>query len=151
VPNESAYLTEKQRHDLAVLGKRDPIFGRARHVHQENLQPAVDRSRFQLITPRRQHLHAARHGKTPATGRSRARQVGLGTSHDLNHKEAISYLVRSAERSQADEVTIRTLHYLLADSLVAPGAAGQIRAESIRVNGTTLRAVRRARAVISGL
>jgi Fic family protein len=69
----------------------------------------------------------------------------------LNHKEAISYLVRSAERSQADEVTIRTLHYLLADSLVAPGAAGQIRAESIRVNGTTLRAVRRARAVISGL
>jgi Fic/DOC family protein len=55
----------------------------------------------------------------------------------LNHREAISYLVRNAERLQADEVTIRTLHYLLADSLIAPGAAGQIRDESIRVSGTT--------------
>jgi hypothetical protein len=55
----------------------------------------------------------------------------------LNHKEAISYLVRNAERLQVDGVTVRTLHYLLADSLVAPGAAGQIRDESIRVSGTT--------------
>ena len=38
---------------------------------------------------------------------------------------------------RADEITIRTLHYLLADSLVASGAAGQIRDESIRVSGTT--------------
>jgi hypothetical protein len=55
----------------------------------------------------------------------------------LNHKEAIGYLARNAERLQADEVTIRTLHYLLADSLVTPAAAGQIRDESIRVSGTT--------------
>jgi hypothetical protein len=37
----------------------------------------------------------------------------------------------------ADEETIRTLHYLLADSPVAPGAAGQIRDDSVLVSGTT--------------
>ncbi|HEY6457690.1 MAG TPA: hypothetical protein VIY90_20625 [Steroidobacteraceae bacterium] len=36
---------------------------------------------------------------------------------------------------QPDENTIRTLHYPLADSLVAPEAAGQIRDQSIRVGG----------------
>ncbi|MGH8290738.1 MAG: hypothetical protein ACREV7_17275 [Steroidobacteraceae bacterium] len=30
VPNQSAYLTPKQREELAALGKRDPIYGRAR-------------------------------------------------------------------------------------------------------------------------
>src|SRR5439155_9723416 len=29
VPNESAYLTPKQREELAALGKRDPIYGHA--------------------------------------------------------------------------------------------------------------------------
>lgn len=55
----------------------------------------------------------------------------------LNHKEAIAYLVQHIDTLQADEPTIRTLHYLLADSLVAAGAAGQIRDDSIRVSGTT--------------
>lgn len=45
---------------------------------------------------------------------------------------------RTARRyTDADEETIRTVHYLLADSLVALGAAGQIRDESILVSGTT--------------
>jgi hypothetical protein len=55
----------------------------------------------------------------------------------LNHKEAIAYLVRHIETLEASEETIRTIHYLLADSLVAPGAAGQLRDESIRISGTT--------------
>src|SRR5207244_10091929 len=55
----------------------------------------------------------------------------------LNPNEAIAYLVRHIDTLQPDESTIRTLHYLLADSLVAPGAAGQIRDESIRVSSTT--------------
>ncbi len=55
----------------------------------------------------------------------------------LNHKEAIRYLVQHVDTLTANEQTIRTVHYLLADSLVAPGAAGQIRDESILVSGTT--------------
>jgi hypothetical protein len=55
----------------------------------------------------------------------------------LNHKEAIRYLVQNVESLSVNEETIRTLHYLLADSLVAPGMAGQIREDSIAVSGTT--------------
>lgn len=55
----------------------------------------------------------------------------------LNHKEAIAYLVRDVAALPVDESTIRTLHYLLADSLVAPELAGHIRDESVRVSGFT--------------
>ena len=55
----------------------------------------------------------------------------------LNHKEAIRYLVKNVRTLTPDEETIRTLHYLLSDSLVAPGVAGQIRSDSIGVTGTT--------------
>jgi Fic family protein len=137
VPNESAYLTPKQCRELAALGKRDPIYGRAgtfiKKIYDRLLiDLAFNSSRLEgntytlLDTERLLLLGAA------APGKLDAERVMI-----LNHKEAISYLVRNAERLQADEVTIRTLHYLLADSLVAPGAAGQIRDESIRVSGTT--------------
>ena len=137
VPNESAYLTEKQRRDLAALGKRDPIFGRAgtfvKKIYNRLLidlafnSSRLEGNTYTLLDTERLLLQGA-----AAPGKLDAERVMI-----LNHKEAISYLVRSAERSQADDVTIRTLHYLLADSLVAPGAAGQIRDESIRVSGTT--------------
>ncbi len=55
----------------------------------------------------------------------------------LNHKEAIRYLARNVDRLTANEETVRTLHYLLADSLVAAGLAGQIREDSVIVSGTT--------------
>ena len=55
----------------------------------------------------------------------------------LNHKEAIAYLVRHVETLEPNESTIRTIHYLLADSLVSPGTAGQIRNESVRASGRT--------------
>ncbi|HWS69920.1 MAG TPA: Fic family protein [Steroidobacteraceae bacterium] len=137
IPNESAYLTQRQCRELTALGKREPIFGRAgtfiKRIYDRLLiDLAFNSSRLEgntytlLDTERLLLLGAA------APGKLDAERVMI-----LNHKEAISYLVRNAERQQTDEVTIRTLHYLLADSLVAPGAAGQIRDESIRVSGTT--------------
>ena len=55
----------------------------------------------------------------------------------LNHKEAIRYLVQNIRSLTPTEETIRTVHYLLSDSLVPPGMAGQIRSDSIGVTGTT--------------
>jgi len=55
----------------------------------------------------------------------------------LNHKEAIRYLVQNVRSLTPTEETIRTVHYLLSDSLVPPGMAGQIRSDSIGVTGTT--------------
>jgi Fic family protein len=137
VPNESAYLTSKQCRELAALGKRDPIYGRAgtfiKKIYDRLLidlafnSSRLEGNTYTLLDTERLLLQGA-----AAPGKLDAERVMI-----LNHKEAISYLVRNAERLQADEVTIRTLHYLLADSLVAPGAAGQIRDESIRVSGTT--------------
>ena len=137
VPNESAYLTDKQRRELATLGKRTPIYGRAgtyiKKIYNRLLidlafnSSRLEGNTYTLLDTERLLLQGA-----TAPGKLDAERVMI-----LNHKEAISCLVRNAERLQADEVTIRTLHYLLADSLVAPGAAGQIRDESIRVSGTT--------------
>jgi Fic family protein len=137
VPNESAYLTPKQRKELAALGKRDPIYGRARtyikKIYDRLLidfsfnSARLEGNTYTLADTERLLLQGA-----AAPGKPNAERIMI-----LNHKEAIAYLVRNIDTLQPDENTIRTLHYLLADSLVAPGAAGQIRDESIRVSGTT--------------
>jgi DNA-binding transcriptional ArsR family regulator len=137
VPNESGYLTSRQCHELAALGKRDPIYGRAgtfiKSIYDRLLidlafnSSRLEGNTYTLLDTERLLLQGA-----AAPGKLDAERVMI-----LNHKEAISYLVRNAQSLQVNEVTIRTLHYLLADSLVAPGVAGQIRGDSIRVSGTT--------------
>jgi Fic family protein len=137
VPNKSEYLTPRRRKELEELGKRHPIYGRAgtyirRIYHRLLIDFAFNSSRLEgntytLLDTERLLLQGA-----AAPGKPNAERIMI-----LNHKEAIDYLARQLETLQADETTIRTLHYLLADSLVAPGAAGQIREDSIRVSGTT--------------
>jgi len=137
VPNESAYLTPKQREELAALGKRDPIYGHAgtyiKKIYDRLLidfsfnSARLEGNTYTLADTERLLLQGA-----AAPGKPNAERIMI-----LNHKEAIAYLVRYVDTLQPDENTIRTLHYLLADSLVEPGAAGQIRDESIRVSGTT--------------
>jgi len=137
VPNERAYLTRTQREELAALGKRDPIYGRAgtyiKKIYDRLLidfsfnSARLEGNTYTLADTERLLMQGA-----AAPGKPNAERIMI-----LNHKEAIAYLIRHLDTLQPDENTIRTLHYLLADSLVAPGAAGQIRDESIRVGGTT--------------
>jgi Fic family protein len=137
VPNERAYLTRTQREELAALGKRDPIYGRAgtyiKKIYDRLLidfsfnSARLEGNTYTLADTERLLMQGA-----AAPGKPNAERIMI-----LNHKEAIAYLIRHLGTLQPDENTIRTLHYLLADSLVAPGAAGQIRDESIRVGGTT--------------
>ena len=137
VPNESTYLTSQRRQELRTLGKRDPIYGKAgtyiqKIYHRLLIDFTFNSSRLEgntytLIDTERLLLQGA-----AAPGQPNAERIMI-----LNHKEAIDYLARHVDVVQPDETTIRTLHYLLADSLVAPGAAGQIREDSIRVSGTT--------------
>ena len=137
VPNQSTYLMPNRREQLAALGKRDPIYGRARtyikKIYDRLLidfsfnSSRLEGNTYTLADTERLVLQGA-----AAPGKLDAERIMI-----LNHKEAIAYLVRSVDTLQADEPTVRTLHYLLADSLVAPGLAGQIRDESIRVSGTT--------------
>lgn len=137
VPNESAYLMPKQREDLAAIGKRDPIYGHAgtyiKKIYDRLLidfsfnSARLEGNTYTLADTERLLLQGA-----AAPGKPNAERIMI-----LNHKEAIAYLVQHIDTVQPDESTIRTLHYLLADSLVAPRAAGQIRDESIRVGSTT--------------
>lgn len=137
VPNQTTYLMPQQREQLAALGKRDPLFGRActyiRKIYDRLLidfsfnSSRLEGNTYSLADTERLVLQGA-----SAPGKLDAERIMI-----LNHKEAIAYLVRNVETLQADEDTIRTLHYLLADSLIAPELAGQIRDESIRVSGTT--------------
>lgn len=55
----------------------------------------------------------------------------------LNHKEAIRYLVEKAESIEINPTEICTLHYLLADGLVLPKYAGQLREEGVRISSST--------------
>ncbi len=137
VPNKSAYLSQERRTELAALGKRDPIFGTAgtyiKKIYDRLLidftfnSSRLEGNTYSLADTERLLLQGA-----AAPGKPNAERIMI-----LNHKEAIAYLVRDVPALQVDEPTIRTLHYLLADSLVAPELAGQIREESVRVSGTT--------------
>jgi hypothetical protein len=137
VPNENAYLTSRQREELAALGKRDPIYRRAgtyiKKIYDRLLidfsfnSARLEGNTYTLADTERLLLQG-----TAAPGKLDAERIMI-----LNHKEAIAYLVRHVDNLQPNEETVRTLHYLLADSLIAPGAAGQVRDESIRVSGTT--------------
>lgn len=55
----------------------------------------------------------------------------------LNHKEAIRFLVDGIKRMEISSDNIRSLHFLLADGLVAAQDAGQIRRDSVRVSLST--------------
>lgn len=137
VPNESAYFSVLQREALKALGKRDPIFRQAgtyiRKIYDRLLidfsynSARLEGNTYTLADTERLLLQG-----TAAPGKPDAERIMI-----LNHKEAIAYLVRQVETLEPDESAIRTIHYLLADSLVSPGAAGQIRNESVRVSGTT--------------
>jgi len=137
VPNNSAYLTPSRREELDTLGKRAPIYGRAgtyiQKIYYRLLidftynSSRLEGNTYTLIDTEHLLLQG-----TAAPGKPNAERIMI-----LNHKEAIDYLSRRVDTLQADDTTIRTLHYLLADSLVAPNAAGQIREDSVRVSGTT--------------
>ncbi|HEY8509789.1 MAG TPA: Fic family protein [Steroidobacteraceae bacterium] len=136
VPNRTFYLTAAQRKQLQA-GKRPGIQQRAGTC----IEKIFDRLLVDLS-----YNSARLEGNTYTIGETeRLVLQGIGAEGKLdaerimilNHKEAIRYLAQNVQRLTLSEETIRTLHYLLADSLVAPGMAGQIRDESIRISGTT--------------
>lgn len=137
VPNESAYLAEPIRHELASLGKWPPVYGRpgtyVRKIYDRLLidlsynSSRLEGNTYSLADTERLVMQGE-----AAPGKQNAERIMI-----LNHKEAIRYLIDHIGTLEVSEESIRTLHYLLADSLVAVGAAGQIRDDSVRITGTT--------------
>jgi Fic family protein len=135
-PNRSFYLSPAQR-KLLQTGKRPSVHQRAGTY----IQKIYDRLLVDFS------YNSARLEGNTYTVADTERLVlqGIGAEGKLdaerimilNHKEAIRYLVQNVDELSLRDETVRTLHYLLADSLVAPGLAGQIREDSIRISGST--------------
>jgi Fic/DOC family protein len=137
IPNQTSYLSTGQREKLRSLGKRAPIYGRAgtyiRKVYDRLLVDlSYNSARLEGNTYSLADTESLVIQGVPAPGKLNAERIMI-----LNHKEAIRYLVQNVESLAVTEETVRTLHYLLADSLVAPGLAGQIREDGVAVSGTT--------------
>jgi Fic family protein len=136
VPNQSTYLTTEQRAQLHARGKRSPLYGQAGTYIQKIynrllIDLSFNSARLEGNTYTLADTeHLVMQGVS-APGKLDAERVMI-----LNHREAIRYLVQNVRSLTPNEETIRTLHYLLSDSLVAPGMAGQIRSDSIGVTGT---------------
>jgi Fic family protein len=137
VPNQSTYLTAEQRAQLHAHGKRSPLYGQAgTYIQKIYNRLLIDLSYNSARLEGNTYTladteHLVIRGVS-APGKLDAERIMI-----LNHREAIRYLVQNVRSLRPSEETIRTLHYLLSDSLVAPGMAGQIRSDSIAVTGTT--------------
>jgi len=70
-------------------------------------------------------------------GKIAADKLDMETVMLLNHKEAIRFLVDGINRMEINIDNIRSLHYLLADGLIQPEDAGQIRATSVKIGSST--------------
>ena len=70
-------------------------------------------------------------------GKTAANKLDMETIMILNHKEAIRFLVDGINRMEINIDNIRSLHYLLADGLIQPEDAGQIRDMGVRISLST--------------
>lgn len=137
LPNRSAYLTAEQRAQLHAQGKRSPLYGQAgTYIQKIYNRLLIDLSYNSARLEGNTYTladteHLVIQGVT-APGKLDAERIMI-----LNHREAIRYLAQNVRSLTPNEETIRTLHYLLSDSLVAPGMAGQVRSDNIGVTGTT--------------
>jgi Fic family protein len=137
VPNQSTYLTAEQRAQLHAQGKRSPLYGQAGTYIQKIynrllIDLSYNSARLEGNTYTLADTEHLVIQDVSAPGKLDAERIMI-----LNHREAIRYLVQNVRTLVPNEEAIRTLHYLLSDSLVAPGMAGQIRNDSIGVTGTT--------------
>jgi hypothetical protein len=137
IQNRTTYLTAAQRAKLHAQGKRSALYGQAgTYIQKIYNRLLIDLSYNSARLEGNTYTladteHLVIQGVS-APGKLDAERIMI-----LNHKEAIRYLAQNARSLTPTEETVRTVHYLLSDSLVAPGMAGQIRSASIGVTGTT--------------
>src|ERR1700730_13829735 len=136
VPNRSNYLTTEQRAQLHAQGKRSPLYGQAGTYIQKIYNRLLIDLSYNSARPEGNTYTLADTEHLVIQGVSAQGKLDAERVMILNHKEAIRYLVQNVRSLTPTEETIRTVHYLLSDSLVPPGMAGQIRSDSIGGNGT---------------
>lgn len=136
IPNNTFYLSKKNREQLLQMGQRandqDPAGTYAHHIYNRLLidlsynSSRLEGNTYSLLDTERLLLF----GDSPSDKLDEEKIM------ILNHKEAIHYLVENAAQITVSKETIFTLHYLLADGLLEPKYAGKVRDHPVRVGGS---------------
>ncbi len=137
IPNGSAYLSPEQLDILHSHGRRThdemPAGTYARKVYNRLLVDlSYNSSRLEGNTYSLADTEKLLLEGIPATGKLDEEKVMI-----LNHREAIRFLIDGINRMEVSSENIRSLHYLLADGLVPPGMAGNLRDEGVRISSST--------------
>lgn len=138
VPNESQYVPKKIREALFREGKRfdEPLAAGtyARQICQRLLiDLSYNSSRLEGNTYSRLDTQ-----KLVEEGISAEGKVHEETVMIINHKEAILFLVDSAQDIELSSLTIRNLHHLLSQDLLAtPEACGNTRTIEVDIGQST--------------
>ncbi|OGV26749.1 MAG: hypothetical protein A3F18_04535 [Legionellales bacterium RIFCSPHIGHO2_12_FULL_37_14] len=136
-PNITFYLPENVRHQLHSVGQRkkdnDPAGTFARKIyHRLLIDLSFNSSRLEGNT-----YSLLETKKLIIEGAAAANKLDEEKIMILNHKEAIRYIIESSTKQNDLYTDIRTIHYLLADGLVEPKQAGNIRDHGVRISATT--------------
>lgn len=138
VPNKTAYVPEKVRKQLYKEGKRfDKTLAAgtyAREICQRLLidlsynSSRLEGNTYSLLDTQ----------KLVEEGISAEGKVNEETVMIMNHKEAILFLVENAQEIELTSLTIRNLHHLLSQDLLAnPEACGNIRSTEVDIGQST--------------
>jgi len=136
IPNETFYLSDVQRKLLTECGSQtvhnQPAGTYANKIYDRILidlsynSSRLEGNTYSLLDTQKLLLE----------GKAAEDKIDADRIMILNHKEAIRFLVKGVERIEVNEECIRTLHYLLADGLVLPKHAGNIRQDGVRISGS---------------
>lgn len=137
-PNKTAYVPEKVRKKLYKEGKRfDKALAAgtyAREICQRLLiDLSYNSSRLEGNTYSRLDTQKLVEEGITAEGKVHEETVMI-----MNHKEAILFLVENAQDIELNSLTIRNLHHLLSQDLLAnPGDCGNIRSIEVNIGQST--------------
>jgi Fic family protein len=137
-PNKTAYIPERVRKRLYKEGKRfDKSLAAgtyAREICQRLLiDLSYNSSRLEGNTYSRLDTQKLVEEGITAEGKVHEETVMI-----MNHKEAILFLVENAQTIELNSLTIRNLHHLLSQDLLAiPAACGNIRAIEVNIGQST--------------
>jgi len=136
-PNSTWYVPKNIRQKLQKAGLRatdqEPAGTYARHIYNRLLidlsynSSRLEGNTYSLLETKKLLIEGE-----SAAGKLDAEKVMI-----LNHKEAIRYLVDTAEKILISSDTVCTIHYLLADGLVDAKDAGSVRRDAVRIGGST--------------
>lgn len=133
-PNKSIYIPLKQREKLATQGKRfDEQLAAGTYAQQISQRLLIDlsynSSRLEGNTYSKLDTQKLLVDGKAAEGKANEETVMI-----MNHKEAISFLIHSAQAIELKPITIRNLHNLLSQDLLPnPKDCGNVRATGVDI------------------